>query len=61
MAKTRFHSLLEHKINERVESRIESTISGAAEDYARYREQVGYISGLKDALRLAEDVEREME
>jgi hypothetical protein len=61
MAKTRFHSLLEAKINEAVQSRAASLASGAAPDYPQYQNNVGYIIGLKEALNLADEVEREMD
>ena len=59
MAKTRFHALLEAKINEAVENRSISLVSGAATDYAHYRENVGYILGLRDALKIGDDIEAE--
>lgn len=61
MAKTRFHELLERKIKEAVETRSDSLASGHAADYPVYRENVGYINGLKEALTLADDVERELD
>jgi len=61
MAKTRFHSLLEAKINEAVESRADSLISGGAIDYPTYQFNVGYINGLRDALKLCDEIEAEFD
>ena len=61
MSKTRFHALLETRINEAVENRSRSIASGAASDYAHYRENVGYIHGLIDALKLCDEIEAESE
>lgn len=61
MAKTRFHSQLERKINEAVENRSRSIASGAASDYAHYKENVGYILGLQEALKLCDEIEAESE
>lgn len=59
MAKTRFQAALEARINEAVESRSISIVDGAAVDYAHYKENVGYIRGLRDALKLCSDIEGE--
>lgn len=61
MAETRFHSLLRVKIEEAVDTRSGSMASGACQDYASYRESVGYIKGLVDALNLADEIEKEYE
>lgn len=61
MAKTRFHSLLEGKINLEVEKRASSLLNGEATDYARYIGSVEYIRGLRDSLKLCEEIEREMD
>ena len=59
MSKTRFHYLLEAKIKEVVENRSISIVEGAAADYAHYKENVGYIRGLHDALKICDDIEAE--
>lgn len=59
MAKTRFHAALEARINEAVETRSKSVVAGACSDYAHYKENVGYILGLLDALKLCDDIEAE--
>lgn len=61
MAETRFHSLLRVKIDEAVDARSGSMASGACTDYPSYRESVGYIKGLIDALNLADEIEKEYE
>ena len=59
MSKTRFQAELETRINEAVENRTKSIAKGDAADYAEYREHVGYIRGLQDALKLGEQIESE--
>lgn len=61
MASTRFHAKLEAKVNEAVENRSVSIVDGACTDYAHYRENVGYIRGLQDALKFCDDIEAESE
>lgn len=61
MSKTRFHALLEEKIRIEVENRSISLANGGASDYPNYRESVGYIRGLQDAVKLCEEIERESE
>ena len=57
---TRFHLLLEKKIDEAIQNRTVSLASGAAADYPHYKENVGYINGLRDALNLCDEVEQDM-
>lgn len=59
MATTRFHSILEERIKEVVENHRISLASGASADYAQYRHSVGYISGLLDALKICDEIEKE--
>ena len=59
MARSRFHSILEARIKEAVENRVLSIASGAAVDYAHYKEHVGYIRGLQDVLKFCDDIEAE--
>jgi len=61
MARTHFRSLLEARINEAVENRSESIASGAATSYEHYKENVGYILGLREALKICDDIEAESE
>jgi len=57
MAKTVFEVLSE-KLQEQVRSCEESLVSGAAKDYAQYREVCGVIRGLTTAIREIEDLSR---
>ena len=59
--KTRFHSLLEERVNDRAQGRAASLATGVAGDYAQYQRNVGYIEGLNDALAIANDIARESE
>jgi hypothetical protein len=61
VAKTRFHSRLEARIQEVLEGQIESLIGGEALDFASYKGTAGYIRGLNDALRICEDIERDLD
>lgn len=61
MAKTRFHDLLERKIKEAVQTRSDSIARGQAADYPAYRENVGWLQGMRDALALADDLEKELD
>ena len=57
---TRFHAFLEKKIEEEIQNRAASLASGAAADYPHYKESVGYINGVKAAIKLCDDVEQDM-
>jgi hypothetical protein len=57
--KSRFHLLLDGKIQEAVERMVESLVEGGASDYPKYKEIVGYVRGLKDALKYCEEIETE--
>jgi len=57
MAKTVF-DVLNDKLQEQVRSCEESLVSGAAKDYAQYREVCGVIRGLTSAIREIEDLSR---
>ena len=61
MVQTRFHTLLMGKVEETIRARSDSMAAGQCTDYASYRENVGYIKGLMDALGLADDIEKEYE
>lgn len=61
MAETRFHTLLRIKIEEAIRNRSESIVSGHCDDYASYRGNVEYVNGLKDALELCQEVEKEFD
>jgi hypothetical protein len=57
MAKTVF-DVLKEKLQEQQRSCEESLVSGAAKDYAQYREICGVIRGLTSAIREIEDLSR---
>ena len=57
---SRFHSLLEKKIEEEIRIRSASLCAGAAKDYPHYMDNVGYINGLQDALKLCDDIEQDL-
>ena len=57
MARTNFHAVLEKRVLETIQSRIDSLANGVAVDYAHYRSNVGYIEGLRDALKIADEIE----
>lgn len=59
MANSLFGRMFRVKVTEVLESRTAQITTGVPQDYAAYREGVGYIRGLMDALTIAEDVERE--
>lgn len=47
------------RVSEVLEARSEEITAGLCKDYPAYREEVGYIRGLTDALTFSEEVERE--
>ena len=61
MAKTRFHLLFENAIAHAIIDRSQSVVSGACMDYAAYKQQVGYLEGLNDALKIADSLEEKNE
>lgn len=60
MPKTRFHTLLEERVKEAIEANISSIIGGQPKDFPTYREAVGYIRGLNDALTLCDQIEEDL-
>jgi len=60
MVKTRFHSRLEVLVEEEVQKITEEIIGGIS-DLSNYFRMVGRIDGLKGALRLCEDIERDLD
>jgi len=58
---SRFESLLKKKIEEaRVSSLIELESGLSITDYARYRQRIGYLTGLRDAVAFIEETNSEM-
>tara|TARA_R100000656_G_scaffold33021_1_gene28431 strand:+ start:408 stop:602 length:195 start_codon:yes stop_codon:yes gene_type:complete len=60
MADTIFQ-VLKKKFGEDRASAIESIASGAAKDFAQYKETTGYIRGLETCMRYVEDLSRNMD
>lgn len=58
--KTRFHLLLEKQIEEEVNKRKEELANGIG-DNSQYWRCVGEIAGLRGALRLCDDIERDLD
>lgn len=48
-------------MEEQISVSLEFLKNGGAPDYAAYRETVGHLRGLKDALALLDDIEQENE
>tara|TARA_R100001244_G_scaffold57791_1_gene48904 strand:- start:43 stop:240 length:198 start_codon:yes stop_codon:yes gene_type:complete len=57
MADTIFQ-VLKKKFGEDRASAVESLASGAAKDFAQYKETAGYIRGLETCMRYVEDLSR---
>ena len=61
MAKTHFQKVLQDKLEQAIETRARALASGAAQDYAQYKFEVGFIAGLEAAGHLSDETERGME
>lgn len=61
MARSRFHSLLLSKVEQRIADYRMSLADGAAVDYPAYKYSVGYIQGMLDCMKLADEIEGEPE
>jgi len=59
MARIRFHELLRAKAMEQYDAESNRILDGYP-DYAVYREQVGFLRGIKLMLQLADEVEKGM-
>jgi len=57
MADTIFQ-VLKKKFGEDITSAVESLASGAAKDFAQYKETTGYIRGLETCVRHIDDLSR---
>ena len=55
-----FQSRLKAKIEELNTERLESLLRGSPEDYAKYREQVGFFDALRAVMRLCDEVESDI-
>jgi hypothetical protein len=61
VARTRFNSVLQDRILAAINEVSASLSSGVANDYPHYRDIVGYIRGLSDALKLCDEVEEDFD
>ena len=59
MAETRFHALLKVQIEIAIQAMADSLTTGGSIDYANYRDGVGYIRGLRDALKACAEIEKD--
>ena len=55
-----FHARLRKKIEELKASKTEFLIRGQSDDYAKYRELVGYLQALEGILVLCDETEKDM-
>jgi hypothetical protein len=60
IVKTRFHSLLEELVQIEID-KIKDEMAEGIGDNLQYWRSVGVIDGLKGALRLCEDIERDLD
>jgi len=60
MALSQFHNRLKAKIEAEVAKVGSEITSGRMANYEVYREAVGYVRGMIDVLKLADEVEQEM-
>jgi hypothetical protein len=61
MVRTRFHVLLEAKIQEVIVNRSEELTNGHFKNYEEYKYGVGYLMGLRDALKICELVNEDLD
>jgi len=59
MSETRFHTLVKARILKAIEERATDLSMGVP--LSQYEREVGYCSGLRAALKLCEEVEREFD
>lgn len=57
---SRFHVLLRRKLDDAIADRMAELASGLPDDYAKYCKMAGHINGLAFAIRLAEEVESDL-
>jgi hypothetical protein len=61
MAKTRFHALLDSKLQEVLDDRSREIAAGSARDYSQYQFMVGYLAGMRDSLKYAAEIEEDFD
>jgi len=59
MAETHYSRKLRVKIEQAIQETEQSLGKGDAQDYARYRQHVGIIEGLKIVLGMCDDMDKE--
>lgn len=59
MATIQFHAHLRKRVGEIIERETDQIVGGYSA-YDVYREQVGYLKGLKEVLAIAEEIEKGM-
>lgn len=59
-AYSRHGRLFEERIDEHMAQLLAQIGTGSAIDYAAYRQLVGQIQGLKDALKISEELDSEL-
>lgn len=59
MARTHFHNVLEKRVLEAVQSKSEGLAAGVAKSYDHYRYEAGFIQGLHEALKIADEISKE--
>lgn len=60
MARSRFGDLLKAKIEEATANKVQAMVAGVPDDYPAYREMVGYLKGMSDAVKLVDETDTEM-
>jgi len=58
MATIHYFSVLRQKVQEEVAAERDRMASGQYKDWPTYREQVGYLNGLKAALDIVDEIEK---
>lgn len=61
MPRSYFHEQLAKRLQEAINTQAEALGNGAAQDIQSYRETVGYIRGLGEAIKVADDVAEGMQ
>jgi hypothetical protein len=59
VATIQFHQAVRNRVQELIDAEVERIISGYP-DYSVYREQIGYLKGLRAVLTIAEEIEKGM-
>lgn len=59
MSTIHFHQLLRKKVQEAIDAECDRIVDGY-NDFYMYREQVGYLRGMKTVLDIAEEIEKGM-